>query len=79
MSAFVKLIDELVSFILTYYSLWCNWYFRDKELIVVLLAVFARMSQPSQPVRCSKKAVIRHDDFVASPGEESFRYSLFLL
>ncbi|CAM6043634.1 unnamed protein product [Sphagnum compactum] len=36
-------------------------------------AVFARMSQPSQPVRCSKKAIIRCDDFVPTPGEEKFR------
>lgn len=33
-------------------------------------AVFARMSQPSHPVRCSKKAVIRTDDFTALPSED---------
>ncbi|CAM6099022.1 unnamed protein product [Calypogeia fissa] len=33
-------------------------------------AVFARMSQPSHPIRCSKKAVIRADDFTALPSEE---------
>lgn len=35
--------------------------------------VFARMSQPSHPVRCSKKAIIRGDDYVATPGEEKNR------
>ncbi|KAG0616895.1 hypothetical protein M758_5G149700 [Ceratodon purpureus] len=35
--------------------------------------VFARMSQPSHPVRCSKKAIIRGDDYVSTPGEEKNR------
>ncbi|KAL3701995.1 hypothetical protein R1sor_020017 [Riccia sorocarpa] len=32
-------------------------------------AVFARMSQPSHPVRCSKKAIIRVDDFTPVPED----------
>ncbi|XP_024375337.1 uncharacterized protein [Physcomitrium patens] len=35
--------------------------------------VFARMSQPSHPVRCSKKAIIRSDDYVSTPGEKKNR------
>lgn len=34
-------------------------------------AVFARMSQPSQPIRCAKKAIIRTDDVTVNPGEYS--------
>lgn len=34
-------------------------------------AVFARMSQPSQPIRCAKKAIIKTDDVTINPGEYS--------
>lgn len=34
-------------------------------------AVFARMSQPSQPIRCAKKAIIKTDDVTVNPGEYS--------
>lgn len=34
-------------------------------------AVFARMSQPSQPIRCSKVAIIRTDDVTINQGEYS--------
>ncbi|KAJ7560032.1 hypothetical protein O6H91_04G111300 [Diphasiastrum complanatum] len=39
-------------------------------------AVFARMSHPSHPIRCSKKAIIRNEDFVPTVGvdyKENFR------
>ncbi|EFJ22287.1 hypothetical protein SELMODRAFT_2344, partial [Selaginella moellendorffii] len=37
-------------------------------------AVFARMSQPSHPIRCSKKAIIKKDDYIPSLGDgEKFR------
>lgn len=32
-------------------------------------AVFARMSQPSHPIRCAKKAIIKTDDVTLYPGE----------
>lgn len=35
--------------------------------------VFARMSQPSSPVRCSKKAVIRCEDYVSTSEIEKYR------
>eukprot|EP01018_Ginkgo_biloba_P030147 Gb_15214 [translate_table: standard] len=34
-------------------------------------AVFARMSQPSHPIRCAKKAIIKTDDVILNPGEDS--------
>lgn len=34
-------------------------------------AVFARMSQPSQPIRCAKKAIIKTDDVTVYPEEYS--------
>jgi hypothetical protein len=43
------------------------------EVLSSVVTVFARMSQPSHPVRCSKKAIIRSDDYVATPGEEKNR------
>ncbi|GLJ05506.1 hypothetical protein SUGI_0019220 [Cryptomeria japonica] len=39
-------------------------------------AVFARMSQPSHPIRCAKKAIIKTDDVTINPAEgldEMFR------
>lgn len=43
------------------------------EFLFVFLsgAVFARMSQPSQPIRCAKKAIIKTDDVTVNPGEYS--------
>lgn len=35
--------------------------------------LFARMSQPSSPVRCSKKAVIRCEDYVSTSEIEKYR------
>ena len=43
------------------------------EVLLSVVTVFARMSQPSHPVRCSKKAIIRSDDYVSTPGEEKYR------
>ncbi|KAH9308418.1 hypothetical protein KI387_036329, partial [Taxus chinensis] len=34
-------------------------------------AVFARMSQPSQPIRCARKAIIKTNDFTVNQGEYS--------
>lgn len=43
------------------------------EVLISVVAVFARMSQPSHPVRCSKKAIIRGDDYVSTAGEAKNR------
>lgn len=41
-------------------------------------AVFARMSQPSYPIRCSKKAIIKTDDLLPVLGlEQKERYKTF--
>ncbi|BBM98115.1 hypothetical protein Mp_1g10960 [Marchantia polymorpha subsp. ruderalis] len=40
-------------------------------------AVFARMSQPSHPVRCSKKAIIRIDDFSIPLDELKEKFRVF--
>ncbi|KAL3675792.1 hypothetical protein R1sor_025740 [Riccia sorocarpa] len=40
-------------------------------------AVFARMSQPSLPVRCSKKAIIRVDDFTPVPDDIKEKNKVF--
>ncbi|KAI5068995.1 hypothetical protein GOP47_0015296 [Adiantum capillus-veneris] len=41
-------------------------------------AVFARMSQPSYPIRCSKKAIIKTDDLLPVLGlEQKEKYKVF--
>lgn len=41
-------------------------------------AVFARMSQPSYPIRCAKKAIIKPDDLIAVPFlEQEDNYKVF--
>lgn len=41
-------------------------------------AVFARMSQPSYPIRCSKKAIIKTDDLLPVLGiEQQDKYKVF--
>ncbi|KAJ7295554.1 hypothetical protein O6H91_14G016400 [Diphasiastrum complanatum] len=42
-------------------------------------AVFARMSQPSHPIRCSKKAIIRSNDFVPTLEENPESFQAFSL
>ncbi|EFJ09297.1 hypothetical protein SELMODRAFT_123397 [Selaginella moellendorffii] len=41
-------------------------------------AVFARMSQPAHPIRCSKKAIIKNNDFGTSDDEDG-RSKVFVI
>jgi hypothetical protein len=57
-------------------TLLCTYLLKANDAGLVI-AVFARMSQPSQPIRCAKKAIIRTDDVTVNPGEyseEKFKY-----